>query len=181
VSGDPDAEDGAAPDADPDAGDGAAPDADPARAALDAARRSRRPASRRSAGSRRSGGYTGPGPDPRDPALLSELVDRLVADRGWQRIAADASVLGRWDALVGADIAAHCQPASLRAGELVVVAESTAWATQLRLLAGRIQATLTRELGPGVVSSIRIHGPTAPSWRKGPRRVVGRGPRDTYG
>ncbi len=157
---------------------------DLARAALDAARAAarRRPLPRRAVQTGRPrGGFTGPGPDPGDPALLGDLVDRLVSDRGWEQTAADASVMGRWDTLVGADIAAHCQPASLRAGELVVVAESTAWATQLRLLAGRIQATLTRELGPGVVTAIRVHGPTAPSWRKGNRHVSGRGPRDTYG
>ena len=32
-----------------------------------------------------------------------------------------------------------------------------------------------------VVSEIRFVGPTAPSWKKGPRSVPGRGPRDTYG
>jgi predicted nucleic acid-binding Zn ribbon protein len=26
-----------------------------------------------------------------------------------------------------------------------------------------------------------VHGPTAPTWGRGPRRVAGRGPRDTYG
>jgi predicted nucleic acid-binding Zn ribbon protein len=64
---------------------------------------------------------------------------------------------------------------------LVLVAESTAWATQLRLLAGRLQARLSAEVGSGVVTRIRVHGPSAPSWRRGPRRVAGRGPRDTYG
>jgi len=160
------------------------PDRDPARAALSAARAGarRRPARRRTVqAGRPPGGYTGPGPDPGDPAPLGDLVSRLVTDRGWEQTAADASVLGRWDVLVGADIAAHCQPASLRAGELVVVAESTAWATQLRLMSATIKATLTRELGPGVVRSVRVHGPTGPSWHKGARHVAGRGPRDTYG
>ncbi|MDP4886606.1 MAG: DUF721 domain-containing protein, partial [Aquiluna sp.] len=27
----------------------------------------------------------------------------------------------------------------------------------------------------------RFIGPSAPSWKKGPRSVPGRGPRDTYG
>ena len=37
------------------------------------------------------------------------------------------------------------------------------------------------ELGPDVVTRIRVHGPTAPPWGSGPRRIAGRGPRDTYG
>ena len=35
--------------------------------------------------------------------------------------------------------------------------------------------------GDGVVTVLKISGPTAPSWRKGPRHISGRGPRDTYG
>lgn len=157
---------------------------DLARAALDAARaaaRGRRSAPRRdSAGSRRSG-PTGPGPDPGDPQPFGRLINRLIDDRGWQKTAAQARLMGSWDTLVGGDIAAHCQPRSLRDGELVVEAESTAWATQLRLLAPGILATLSRELGTAVVTKIRVHGPAAPDWRKGPRHVSGRGPRDTYG
>ncbi len=130
---------------------------------------------------RPSRGLTGSGPDPGDPQPFGALIERLVHDRGWERSAADAAVMGRWDSLVGADVAAHCHPQSLRAGELVLEAESTAWATQLRLLTGRMLTTLARELGSDVVTTIRVHGPTAPSWHKGPRHVAGRGPRDTYG
>ncbi len=173
----------------PAAGDAAAlPGPDMARAALDAARmaaRGRRAvqskADRATDRTRRRGGLTGSGPDPGDPQPFGALINRLVQDRGWERTVAEAAVMGRWGTLVGADVAAHSQPASLRDGQLVLVAESTAWATQLRLLSAGILATLARELGTGVVTGIRVHGPTAPSWRKGPRHVSGRGPRDTYG
>lgn len=158
---------------------------DLARSALDAARAAARgrPAKRRSAKGqpRPRRGMTGAGPDPDDPQPFGALIERLVHDRGWERSAADAAVMGRWDSLVGADVAAHCHPQSLRDGALVLEAESTAWATQLRLLSGRMLATLARELGPEVVTSIRVHGPTTPSWHKGPRHIAGRGPRDTYG
>jgi predicted nucleic acid-binding Zn ribbon protein len=62
-----------------------------------------------------------------------------------------------------------------------VQADSTAWATQLRLLQRQLLGRLAAGLGDGVVTRMRIHGPTAPSWRRGPRHVSGRGPRDTYG
>ena len=109
------------------------------------------------------------------------LVRRLVADRGWEATAASAGVLARWDAIVGADVAARCQPVSLRDGELTVAAESTAWAMQLRGLAPRLLAKIRAEVGPDVVTRLRIHGPVSPTWGTGPRRVAGRGPRDTYG
>jgi predicted nucleic acid-binding Zn ribbon protein len=129
------------------------------------------------------GGYSGAGPDPRDPQRFGTLVRRFLADRGWEATAATATVLARWEALVGAEIAGHCQPVSLRDGELTLAAESTAWATQLRLPAVRdtLLSRIRAELGPDVVRRIRVHGPTAPSWGTGPRRIAGRGPRDTYG
>jgi predicted nucleic acid-binding Zn ribbon protein len=59
--------------------------------------------------------------------------------------------------------------------------DSTAWATQLRLLANSLLKTFDEKLGHGVVTVIKVLGPAAPSWRHGARRVAGRGPRDTYG
>jgi predicted nucleic acid-binding Zn ribbon protein len=117
-----------------------------------------------------------------DPTPFGAAIRELMAVRGWEQTERVAAVMGRWEQLVGPDIAAHCRPESLRDGELVLVAESTAWATQLRLLARTMTERLAAELGPGLVRRIRVHGPTAPSWQKGPRRVTGgRGPRDTYG
>jgi predicted nucleic acid-binding Zn ribbon protein len=31
------------------------------------------------------------------------------------------------------------------------------------------------------IRSLRFEGPDAPSWKRGPRSIPGRGPRDTYG
>ena len=71
---------------------------------------------------------------------------------------------------------------SFEGGELTVRADSTAWATQLRLLSSTLLGTIERTVGSDVVRSLRIVGPNAPSWKKGPRVVRdGRGPRDTYG
>jgi predicted nucleic acid-binding Zn ribbon protein len=156
-----------------------------AHAMLDAARarRATRPAAKRAAsgGGRRLRGYSGPGPDPRDPQPFGALLAKLVKARGWQQPAAEARIFGTWDTLVGADLASHCRPVKLENGELTLEAESTAWATQLRLLTGRLLTRITTEVGREVVTRIYVHGPVAPSWVKGPKRVRGRGPRDTYG
>ncbi|MFD0974971.1 DUF721 domain-containing protein [Plantactinospora endophytica] len=139
-------------------------------------------ASGRSGGQRRRPrGYSGPGPDPRDPQLFGTVLARLVKARGWQQPAAEATVFGAWERVVGADVAQHSRPVKLEDGELTVEAESTAWATQLRLLAASLLKRIAAEVGHGVVRRLHVHGPTAPSWSRGPRRVRGRGPRDTYG
>ncbi|MFI7375627.1 DUF721 domain-containing protein [Actinoplanes sp. NPDC049668] len=160
-----------------------------ARAVLDAAlakRRAAQQAPRRRTGAgegtgRRLRGYSGPGPDPRDPQLFGVMLERIMKQRGWQKPAAEATVFGAWEKVVGADIAQHSRPVKLDAGVLTVEAESTAWATQLRLLAGNLLKRIAAEVGHNVVTKLNIHGPAAPSWNKGPRRVQGRGPRDTYG
>jgi predicted nucleic acid-binding Zn ribbon protein len=160
-----------------------------ARAVLDAAlakRRSAQQAPRRRTESgegsgRRLRGYSGPGPDPRDPQLFGVMLERIMKQRGWQKPAAEAKVFGAWEKVVGSDIAEHSRPVKLDAGVLTVEAESTAWATQLRLLAGNLLKRIAAEVGHNVVTKLNIHGPAAPSWAKGPRRVQGRGPRDTYG
>ena len=160
-----------------------------ARAVLDAAKARREAAGRTrrrgtaggEGGERRLRGYSGPGPDPRDPQLLGVVLDRLVKARGWQQPAAEATVFGAWERVVGPEVAQHSRPVKLENGELTVEARSTAWATQLRLLAGSLLQQIAREVGHNVVRKLHIHGPAAPSWSRGPRRVRGRGPRDTYG
>ncbi|WP_091107802.1 DciA family protein [Micromonospora citrea] len=164
-----------------------------ARAVLDAARARREAAARtrrRTPGGgpggdgdspRRLRGYSGPGPDPRDPQPLGAVLNRLVKARGWQQPAAEATVFGAWERVVGPEVAQHSRPVKLEDGELTVEARSTAWATQLRLLASSLLKQIASEVGHNVVRKLHIHGPAAPSWSKGPRRVRGRGPRDTYG
>jgi predicted nucleic acid-binding Zn ribbon protein len=139
---------------------------------------------------------SGPGPDGRDPQLMGAAIAALISARGWQDEVSIAAVIGRWAEIVGPDVAEHVVVESFTPGQggdradgaddadgadLVVRADSTAWATQMRLLLPALRRRLEEELGRGVISSVRILGPSAPSWRKGAFRVAGRGPRDTYG
>lgn len=124
---------------------------------------------------------SGSGPDGRDPMAFGAAIARLVAERGWQDTSSAAGVLANWAQVVGPEIADHCQPTSLVDGELVIVAESSAWATQLRLLTRTLQTRICQHAGEGIVAKVVVRGPVQPDWRRGPRRVQGRGPRDTYG
>jgi predicted nucleic acid-binding Zn ribbon protein len=64
---------------------------------------------------------------------------------------------------------------------MVLRADSTAWATQMKLLLPNLEKRLEEQIGIGRLSEIKILGPAAPSWKHGLRSVPGRGPRDTYG
>lgn len=167
-------------------------DEDPVSAALRAAQRiTRTRGDRGVAGRSRKGrgeastesrGYTGAHPEQGDPQRIGDVMADYSSDLGWDRPLAEARVFAQWASIVGVGVAAHCEPTGLRAGELRVAAESTAWATQLRMLAGTLLARIVAEVGPHVVTRVVITGPVAPSWKHGRRSVRGaRGPRDTYG
>ena len=116
-----------------------------------------------------------------DPIPIGELLDQVIQQQGWQTRVSLQHLLGRWPALVGPVNAAHSAPESYVDKVLTVRAESTTWATSLRQIAPRLVAVLNDQLGQGTVERVVVVGPHAPSWKKGPRSVPGRGPRDTYG
>jgi predicted nucleic acid-binding Zn ribbon protein len=116
-----------------------------------------------------------------DPQPLGSAIGGLLDTRGWQQRAAMGSVFGRWAEIVGHDLAAHTRPDSFADGELTVTADSTAWATQVRLLAPVLVRRLSIELGDGSVRRVKVRGPAPPRQRGGWRVPGSKGPGDTYG
>ena len=127
------------------------------------------------------GEWSGAGPGPRDPVEAGRVLDDIVGSGGWADSLAVHSVTGRWPEIVGEAVAEHTEVVSFRDGVVVISCDSTAWATQMRILVPALLERLATEIGTGVVTSVEVKGPNAPSWVRGPRRVKGRGPRDTYG
>jgi predicted nucleic acid-binding Zn ribbon protein len=124
----------------------------------------------------------GPRRDSGDPQLFGRAIADLLADRGWEQPAAVGGVFGRWHEIVGPDMAAHTTPETFADGEVLVVADSTAWATQVRLLARTLVRRLNEELGDGTVQRVKVRGPQNGPRPSGGLRVTGsRGPGDTYG
>jgi predicted nucleic acid-binding Zn ribbon protein len=121
------------------------------------------------------------GREPGDPEPLGEALARLLVDRGWDGPTAAVGVTERWAEIAGADLAGHCKPDRFEDGVLSLVAESTTWATQVRLLVPTLHRRVEAVIGHGVVTRIEVRGPTRPDWNRGPLRVRGQGPRDTYG
>ncbi|MCU1602884.1 MAG: hypothetical protein JWO22_3593 [Frankiales bacterium] len=119
--------------------------------------------------------------DSLEPMRFGQAITRLVAEKGWEDTTTRADVLANWEKVVGAEIADHCRPVSLEDGELVLIAESTAWATQLRLLTKTLLKRVQDHAGPSIATKVTVRGPSQPDWRRGKLRVQGRGPRDTYG
>lgn len=126
--------------------------------------------------------FTGPAPGPGDPARVDADIEGLLEAAGGRARIAVHALFARWPELVGSEVAAHSRPTGFADGTLAVSADSSAWATQLRLLAPNVCAALDRRLGAGTVARIEVSGPARPSWRHGTLGLRdARGPRDTYG
>jgi predicted nucleic acid-binding Zn ribbon protein len=124
---------------------------------------------------------SGPGRDGRDPVLLGDLIPRIASERGWSGDLQANGVIARWREIVGEQVADHTEPESFDDGVLVIRADQTSWAQELRLQLPRLRELVEAEVGRDGLTEIRVLGPAGPHWVKGKRRVAGRGPRDTYG
>ena len=117
----------------------------------------------------------------RDPRGVGDVMDALAAQLGWTSALAQSDLLEGWRELAGEETARHAVPDQIVDGVLVVRCESTAWATQLRMMRSELLARIAERFPEAEIESIRFQGPDAPSWKRGPRSIPGRGPRDTYG
>ena len=112
---------------------------------------------------------------------LGAILARTIKTREWDTPTKMGSIMAKWPAIVGPQVAEHSEVETFENQTLIIRCSSTAWAKQLHLLLATIERRIDEEVGPGVVTQVIIRGPVAPSWRKGPLSVPGRGPRDTYG
>lgn len=117
----------------------------------------------------------------RDPLALGEAVESLTEQLGWASQLDRSELLASWAEIAGAEIAAHSHPVGIHEGILTVRCGSTAWATQLRMMREQVLSRIAERFPEAGIDAVRFQGPDAPSWKRGPRAIPGRGPRDTYG
>jgi len=97
-----------------------------------------------------------PGDDPDAPMPLGEALRAVGDELGLPEPDLVASLLDRWPEVVGAAVAEHARPRSLRDGVLTVAVDAPPWATQLRYLEGDIRARLREISGRDAVHAVRI-------------------------
>lgn len=123
--------------------------------------------------------------DDRDPQTVDRVLHGWLRDHGYEAQVGSGSLIARWPEIVGEALADHVVPDSVRetetGRELLLRADSTAWATQVRIMLPQIHGRIATLLGSGVIDQIKVIGPAPPNRNPGPRRVPGPGPRDTYG
>ncbi len=116
----------------------------------------------------------------RDPRTVGNILDHDARSKGWAVHIARATILDNWPSVVGDDVAAHTIP-EIEDNVLVIRCDSSAWATQLRILRADIATTIDTNFPDSALDQVNVIGPGVPRQNYGPRTVKWRGPRDTYG
>jgi predicted nucleic acid-binding Zn ribbon protein len=106
----------------------------------------------------------------RDPAAVSDVIQDLVVQRGWQKNLALGRLKSMWSEVVGAQIAARSEPMKLDNGRLTIQVEGGAWAAELALMGPSITSAVAGFLGRDLVQEVSI---VAGSWRRPDRGPEG--------
>lgn len=135
--------------------------------------RKRRGAARRKA-STTEAVFSGSGKSKRDPVRLADALGSIARQKGWAGAMTEGVLLSNWPLLVGPEVAAHVQVESFSPEnkELVVVADSPAWATQVKLLQRQMIGRVNEHLGHKQVIRLRVRTQTGSRQRAFPRRSL---------
>lgn len=90
------------------------------------------------------------------PKPVGDALDEFLKGTGWADRVKATRLLDAWPDLVGDSVAAHCRPVRIDRGELLVEAESPAWATQLTWLEQSIRQRVNEQAGEVLVRRVRI-------------------------
>ena len=104
----------------------------------------------------RAGGSSGGSDGHREPRRVAESLSEFARRIGGASPAVLAAVFSRWEEIVGAPVAAHAWPVSLRRGVLVIGVEHSGWATQLRFMTADIAARVAAVSGIDAVERVEI-------------------------
>ncbi|MGW6287362.1 DciA family protein [Streptomyces sp. NPDC055107] len=111
--------------------------------------------------------------DGREPTGFAAVLQGLMADRAWDVPAAGGSILDQWPDIAAGlfpKLAAHAQAVAFHTetGQLDLRPDSSAYATQLRLISTRIVAAANDAVGTQAVRTVRVLpvGATAPAPRE---------------
>ena len=117
----------------------------------------------------------------RDPVSAADALGGVTTQLGWDKTLAQATLVTEWANIVGPETAQNSHVEKFEDGVLTVRCSSTAWSTQLNLISVDIRTRVLADHPEAGVEKITFIGPNAPTWKRGPKSVPGRGARDTYG
>lgn len=90
-----------------------------------------------------------------EPAPLGGLLHTLARSWGISDPEETARLFAWWERIVGPEVAARCQPSSLKDGVLKVRTESSAWAWEMKYLSPEIVKRINDSLGKEIVKQVK--------------------------
>ncbi len=87
---------------------------------------------------------------------LSNTLKKILQARGMEGRLREYRVFGEWEKAVGAVIARHAHPSSLRGKKMTLIVDSPAWMQQLSLLKPEIIMKINLRLGHNSIKDITL-------------------------
>jgi len=100
-----------------------------------------------------------------EPLTLRDAVKEWAREFSAGDVDAFATILREWPTIVGADVAAHVFPHTLRDGELIVDVDDPAWVSHVGFLGEQLKTNLNGVLGEGAIGAIKAR--LDPTLRRG--------------
>ena len=97
-----------------------------------------------------------------DPAPIRSVLGDVGKRLGVESALQTGTLWRKWREIVGAEIAAHAEPTSLKEGVLRVRADSAAWATEIGYLGPEIARKANAMAGSTLVKEVRVWNGPAP-------------------
>ena len=94
-------------------------------------------------------------PDP-GPRRIGNALDRLLGSMRAPSVDVLDSVFSRWEEIVGADLAAHTQPAAIDGDQLVVSVDDPTWASEFRWLEAQVLERVREVSGSDRITQLLV-------------------------
>ena len=94
--------------------------------------------------------------NPYDPLPIGKVLDDQTRRFGMGGAKEVGELFSSWPRIVGAAMASHVEPVSLRNGMLKLVADSPTWATEITYLREQIRKQANEALGGDVIKKIEV-------------------------
>jgi len=90
------------------------------------------------------------------PQRLGRALDRLMGSLRAPSVDVLDSVFTKWPEIVGDDVAAHSRPLSIDGETLIVAAEDSTWASELRWLENEVIARVAEVSKSDRISALNV-------------------------
>ncbi len=90
------------------------------------------------------------------PRTISSALNRLLGSMRAPSVDVLSTVFGRWDEIVGPDLAKHCRPTAIDGEVVVVTVDDSAWAAELKWLRAEVVGRVAEITGTTRITDIRV-------------------------